>query len=331
MNGIFRSLNYSKQAFHKRLDNEFLKASESATLACLVDQIRKEHPTLSARKMYTMLNLQTIGRDRFELFCMQNGYSVPKKRNYFKTTNSLGVKRFDNLIAGMELTGINHVWVSDITYYLLAEAFCYLSFIMDLFSRKIIGCSASEDLSTINTTIPALNTVKKTLTDGKASGCILHSDGGGQYYQKEFRALTHQMGLTNSMSYSVFENAHAERINGTIKNDYLIHYQPKDFADLQKQLKRAVKNYNDRPHESLNDLSPNAFERKIAKGLIVAKMRVSNFKERNPFDFIHKAKIDSEPVKGKINGPNAHSSASPPLTEPDSIFEGMLQNQKEKV
>lgn len=320
MNGIFRCLNYSKQAFHQRLDNELLKASESATLFYLVDQIRKEHPTLSARKMYGMLKLQTIGRDRFELFCMQNGYSVPKKRNYFKTTNSLGVKRFDNLIAGLELTGINQVWVSDITYYLLGGTFCYLSFIMDLFSRKIIGYSASENLSTFATTIPALKSAKKTLINGKAPGCILHSDGGGQYYKKEFRALTHQMELTNSMSYSVFENAHAERINGTIKNDYLAHYQPTDFTDLQKQLKRAVNNYNNRPHESLKNFSPNRFARNITSGLMVAKMQVSNFKERNPFDFIHKAKIDSEPVKGKINGPTAHSSASPPLTEPDSIL-----------
>ena len=320
MNCIFRHLNYSKQAFHQRLDNELLKASEGATMAYMIDQIREDHPTLSARKMHPMLNLQTIGRDRFELFCMQNGYSIPQKRNYFKTTNSLGVKRFDNLIAGLELTDINQVWVSDITYYLLAERFYYLSFIMDLFTRKIIGYSASEDLSAIHTTIPALNTAKKTLTNGKAPGCIFHSDGGGQYYQKEFRALTHQMELINSMSYSVFENAHAERINGTIKNDYLIHYQPTDFTDLQKQLKRAVKNYNNRPHESLNNLSPNTFERKAIQGLIVAKMRVSNFKERNPFDFIHKSKIDSDPVKGKINGPTAHFNASPPLTEPESIL-----------
>lgn len=320
MNEIFRYLNYSKQAFHQKLENELLKASEDATLFYLVDQIRKEHPTLSARKMYGMLNIQTIGRDRFELFCMQNGYSVPKKRNYFKTTNSLGVKRFDNLIASLELTDINQVWVSDITYYLLGETFYYLSFIMDLFSRKIIGYSASKNLSTFATTIPALKSAKKTLINGKAPGCILHSDGGGQYYKKEFRTLTHQMELTNSMSYSVFENAHAERINGTIKNDYLIHYQPVDFIDLKKQLKRAVKNYNNRPHESLKNLSPNTFERKLAKGLIVAKMHVSNFKERNPFDFIHKAKIDSEPVKGKMNGPTAHIHASPPLTEPDSIF-----------
>lgn len=330
MNQIYRALDYCKQAFHQKLDNELQKASEFANLTIVINQIREDHPSLSARKMYFMLNLQTMGRDIFERFCMQNGYNVPRKRNFFKTTNSLGVIRFDNLIAGMELTGVNQVWVSDITYYLMGDKFYFLSFIMDLFSRKIIGFSVSKDLRTINTTIPALKMAKRVQKQCKAPGCIFHSDGGGQYYQKNFIDLTHQMELINSMGYSVFENSHAERINGTIKNDYLIHYKPSDYDGLIKQTTRAVNNYNKRPHDSLNKLSPNAFEHGVKEGCIVAKMKVSNFKERNPFDFIHKDKVDSEPVKGKVNGPAAQINASPPLTEPDSTFKRCLQNQKEQ-
>jgi putative transposase len=299
MNQIYRALDYSKQAFHQKLDLDLQKASEFANLTIVIDQIREEHPTLSARKIYFMLNLQTMGRDSFERFCMQNGYNVPRKRNFFRTTNSLGVTRFDNLIAGRELTGVNQVWVSDITYYLIDDRFYFLSFIMDLFSRKIIGFSVSVDLRTINTTIPALKMTKRGLNQGKAPGCILHSDGGGQFFQKDFLDLTHHMKLLNSMGYSVFENPHAERINGTIKNDYLHYYKPKDYKELIIQTGRAVRNYNNRPHDKLNRLSPNAFEQRVKVGQMVAKMKVSNFKERNPFDFIHKDKVDSEPVKGK--------------------------------
>jgi len=331
MSQLYSALDYSKQAFHRRLDHEIQKASEFANLTILIDQIREEHPALSARKMYFMLNLQTMGRDIFENFCMQNGYAVARKRKFFRTTNSLGVKRFDNLIAGMELNGVNQVWVSDITYYLLDEKFYFLSFIMDLFSRKIIGFSVSKDLRTINTTIPALKMAQRAQKQGKVSGCIFHSDGGGQYYKKEFIELTRHMELTNSMGYSVFENAHAERVNGTIKNDYLIHYKPTYYNGLTIETGRSVGNYNNRPHEKLNKFSPNAFEQAIKEGHLVAKMKVSNFKERNPFDFIHKVKVDSEPVKGKVNGPAAQFNAWPPLTEPDSTFNGMLQNQKEKI
>jgi putative transposase len=299
MNQIYRALNYSKQAFHQKLDKELQKASEFENLTIVIDQIREEHPTLSARKMYFMLNLQTMGRDSFERLCMENGYNVPRKRNFFRTTNSLGVIRFDNLIAGMELTGVNQVWVSDITYYLIGDRFYFLSFIMDLFSRKIIGFSASIDLRTINTTIPALKMAKRGLEQGKAPGCIFHSDGGGQFFQKEFLELTHKMKLLNSMGYSVFENSHAERVNGTIKNDYLLHYKPNNYKELIIQTGRAVRNYNNRPHDKLNKLSPNVFEKRAKEGHKVAKMNISNFKERNPFDFIHKDKVDSEPVKGK--------------------------------
>lgn len=302
MNQIYRALDYSKQAFHQKLDKDLQKAGEFANLTIVIDQIREEHPTLSARKMYFMLNLQTMGRDRFEWFCVQNGYSVPRKRNFFKTTNSLGVTRFDNLIVGMELTGVNQVWVSDITYYLMGDKFYFLSFIMDLFSRKIIGFSVSKDLSTINTTMPALKMAKRAQKDGKFPGCIFHSDGGGQYYQKDFIDLTRQMELSNSMGYSVFENPHAERINGTIKNDYLMHYKPADYDELIKQTSRAVRNYNNRPHDSLNKLSPNAFEQGLKQGCIAAKMKISDFKERNPFDFKPKGKVDSGPVTGKVNG-----------------------------
>jgi transposase InsO family protein len=329
MNQIYKALNYSKQSFHKKLEYELQKASEFANLTVIINQIREDHPTLSARKMYFMLNLQTMGRDSFERFCMLKGYGVPRKRNFHKTTNSLGVVRFNNLIAGRELTGTNQVWVSDITYYRMGDKFYYLSFIMDLFSRKIIGFSVSKDLKTINTTLVALKMAKRERSHQKVSGCIFHSDGGGQYYQKDFIDLTKEMGLVNSMGYSVFENPHAERINGTIKNNYLLHYSPNDYNGLIKQVTRAVRNYNNRPHDSLGQLSPNTFEQGIREGHLKAKMNVSNFKECNPFDFIHKDKVDPEPVKGKINGAAAQCSASPPLTEPVSTFYRGLQNQKE--
>lgn len=330
MSRVFKAMGYSRQAFHKQLNHTLKAASESEDLIYLIEQMREAHPTLSARKMYFMLSLQTMGRDGFEKFCKQHGYGVQRKRKFFRTTSSLGVKRFDNLIAGMELTGVNQAWVSDITYYLILDTFYFLCLIMDLFSRRIKGFSTSATLRTSDTTMAALQAARGAGGNGKVPGCILHSDGGGQYYHKDFIELTREMGLQNSMGYSVFENAHAERINGTIKNDYLVHYAPISLSQLRKQLVRAVFNYNNRPHAKLNMLSPNAFERKVIEGSLVAKMRVSNFKERNPFDFIHKAKVESEPVKGKVNGATAHIGASPPLTEPDSTLIRRLQNQKEQ-
>lgn len=249
----------SKQAFHQKLSRHLLVLEEMDQLLVLVKQIREDHPRMSPRQMYRLLKPAHLGRDRFEAFCFENGFKVSIKRSYHRTTNSLGVIRFENLLKGFELTGINQVWASDITYYRIGETFFYLTFILDLYSRVIVGFSVSQDLSTLATTIPAL---RKALRQRKISqGLILHSDGGGQYYCKEWLRLTEQFKIQNSMCETPYENAHAERINGVIKNDYLSGYGPTTFAELENMTAKAITKYNlEKPHGSLGNISPNQFE-----------------------------------------------------------------------
>lgn len=228
----------------------------------LIEQIRRDHPAMSSRHIYKMLKPKTLGRDAFERFCHQSGYKVHQKKNYRKTTNSWGVRRFANHIKDLELTGADQVWVSDITYYEIADNCYYLTFMMDLYTRKILGYHASERLFTESTTIPALQMALKAREGKNLQGLIIHSDGGGQYYSKEFLKLS--SGMINSMCDSVYENAHAERINGTIKNQYLKGYQPKSFLDLQRKLAKAVYMYNSsRPHQGLGGKSPDQYEELI--------------------------------------------------------------------
>ncbi len=256
---MFRALSISKQSFHQKLNRHLLLLEEMEQLLVLVKQIRKDHPRMSSRQMHRLLKPAHLGRDRFEGFCFENGFKVSVKRSYHRTTNSLGVTRFENLTQQTELTDINQIWVSDITYYRIGERFYYLTFILDLYSRVIVGFSVSEDLSTETTTIPALN---MALRNRKVNpGLILHSDGGGQYYCKEWLNLTGQFKIRNSMCETPYENAHAERINGIIKNDYLVGYGPTTFSELQAMTLRAVTNYNQvKPHQSLGNISPNQFE-----------------------------------------------------------------------
>jgi len=233
---------------------------EQQQLLPLIAQIREDHPRMSAREIYRLIQPRQLGRDRFIAFCFHNGYKLEVKRSFHRTTDSTGVIRFDNLIAGWEFTGVNQAWVSDITYYRIGERFYYLTFITDLFSRRITGYNASDNLMTEYTTLPAL---KMALKQRKPpEGLILHSDGGGQYYSKAFLSLTANYKIKNSMCESVYENPYAERINGTIKNYYLIPYNPQDFNQLKQMLKKAVDMYNlYRPHKSLNGLSPAVLEK----------------------------------------------------------------------
>lgn len=263
MNRVYAAMGVTKQAVHQRLDRKLRKLEVVATLEPLIGQIRQEHPRMSLRRIYGLLKPPFIGRDAFEEHFKED-YAVVKERNFRRTTDSSGVKRFDNLVKDFELTGVNQVWVSDITYYELQGKFYYLTFIMDLYSRRIIGYSASNSLLTEATTIPALQMAfnNRGITD--LAKTIIHSDGGGQYYSKSFLSLTNKIGLRNSMCKEVYENSHAERINGTIKNDYLKYYMPNDFNQLKVMLKRAVDNYNTgKPHRSLNEVTPAYFEQNI--------------------------------------------------------------------
>ena len=273
MNTLYRVLGTSKQAFHQWLDKQMLIMEEQQQLLPVISQIRADHPRLSSRQMYLMIGPQTMGWDKFEQFCFQNGFKLAVKRAYLKTTNSLGVTRFENLIAGLELTGVNRVWASDITYYRIGEKFFYITFVLDLWSRFIVGYTVSVGMLTEQTTIPALNMALRQRGPVQ-EGLIFHSDGGGQYYSKKFLAITKSNLIKNSMCESVYENAHAERINGTVKNDYLVYYAPQDYKQLVTLTDKAVKMYNfSRPHSSLGNISPAAYELSTKSALVNKEKR----------------------------------------------------------
>lgn len=264
MNTVYRVAGISKQGFHQRLDRLLSKLELKAQLLPLLVRVRKDHPRMSARSIYHLLQPEGIGREQFILWAYQEGFKLVKKKRLRLTTDSTGTERFPNRIAGREFTGVNQAWVSDITYYPIGDRSYYLTLIMDLYSRKVVGYHASASLRTENTTLPALKRAIQERGAGSANGLIFHSDGGGQYYSKSFLELTKHYQIRNSMSYQVLENAHAERLMGIIKNHYLRPYGPSSLAELKASMGRAVQMYNQqKPHGALGHKSPDKFEREL--------------------------------------------------------------------
>lgn len=258
MSQLYDTVSVKKQSFHQMLKRREKHQGQKEQILMFVNKIRKDHPCMSVREIYFKLNPQDMGRDKFEAFCFERGYRVKKQKNFRITTDSRGVTRFPNLIKKFEVTGVNQILVSDITYYEMLGKFYYITLIMDLFNREVVGFSASKSLRTEDTTLPALIDVKKNRGRAVLEKAILHSDGGGQYYSNEFKKLTKELKMSNSMTEeSVYENSHAERLNGTIKNSYLYLYAPGTFDELKKELKRAVYMYNNgKPHKALKKMSP---------------------------------------------------------------------------
>jgi putative transposase len=239
------------------------QAEQVGYLVPLITQIRQDHPTLSCRAMYARLQPQGIGRDRFEELCRDNGFSMERKRNPFRTTDSSGVVRFDNLLENLILSRINEAWSSDITYYEVRERFYYITFVMDCYSRRILGYAVSSRLTTEQTTLPALRQAVRARGGSIAEQLIFHSDGGGQYYDKDFLSYTSDHKMRNSMCEFAYENGKAERLNGIIKNNYLRFYQTNTLEQLEKNVDRAVTLYNtERPRQALHYQTPVAYENK---------------------------------------------------------------------
>ena len=238
-------------------------AEASGNVLQLVHQIRSDHPTMSCRAMYYKLRPLPLGRDNFEQLCKAHGYGREPLKSSQRTTNSNGVVRFDNLLASLTLTAPNQAWSSDITYFEIRKKFYYITFILDCYSRVILGYKASTKLETADTTLPALLMAIETRKGVIPKGLVLHSDGGGQYYAKVFLKLTDKHHMKNSMCEFAYENGKAERINGIIKNNYLKFYKIESFTALQKSLDRAVRLYNDeKPHKSLKYETPSEYEKK---------------------------------------------------------------------
>ena len=268
MNQIYRWLETTKQNVHQRLERELKREEEKEQMKVILHQVRENHPEMGCKALFKRVNPETMGRDKFFEFYRDYGFKITPKKCFRRTTDSTGVVRFPNLIKDRELTGVNQVWVSDITYYEINSKFYYLTFIMDQYSRRIIGYSASKTLKTEDTTIPALKMAMTRIRGDEKVKPIIHSDGGGQYYSKEFLSLTRGF-LRNSMCMNVYENPHAERINGTIKNSYLKGYNPTNFDELNRKLSKAVYMYNhEKPHSSIHDYTPVENEYRLNRELV---------------------------------------------------------------
>ena len=249
-------------ALRKR-HNERLEMEQQ--LHYMIYKVRDNHPQMGVREMYFKIHPEGIGRDAFEAFSRANGYMCERKINFTTTTDSRGVHRFPNHMTEMEhlVEGPNQLWESDISYFEVAGRFNYITLIQDFYSKIVVGHSASISLTTEVTTLPALKMAIKRNKKYGLKGLVLHSDGGGQYYDKAFVTLTERHTIINSMCEYPWENGMAESLNNVIKNKYLHYRNIRNFKELQQELDRTVSLYNyDKPHSSLKRMTPVEFEKK---------------------------------------------------------------------
>lgn len=264
MNSIYQYCNISKQAHHQALQREQLWLSKEELIVGLILQIREIHPAMGLRTIYDFYQPESVGRDAFISIGLKYGFRTKVFKNQTKTTFSSPYSRYQNLLINIHLNGINQLWTSDITYFKVGDIFYYIVFIMDVYSRLIVGYAVDDNMkATLNVVALELAFKNRKTTNFKGQ-LIHHSDRGGQYVSNVYTQMLHDANIKISMCNQVYENAHIERVNGTIKNQYLIYRNITTFEQLQKELKRSVDIYNkQRPHSALKNITPSTFEQHI--------------------------------------------------------------------
>ena len=260
----------SKQAYYKYDENVILrKAAREAFVIEYVKGIRDLDPGIGGPKLWLMYKREfgdndTVGRDIFEDILDRNNLKVRIRIRKPKTTDSThGLPTFPNLIKELIPTRPNQLWVSDITYIPIwlddfTYIFCYLSLILDAYTEEIIGWSVGPTLETVYP-VEALKMALKRLEGMKKIELIHHSDRGVQYASGEYVRILQELGIRISMTETgdPKENAQAERINNTMKNELLKGKRFTGIAQVRAAVAKAVNFYNyQRPHMSINMMTP---------------------------------------------------------------------------
>jgi len=228
-------------------------------------------PRLGTRKLYYLLKdafVQKgikIGRDALFNYLRAEHLLIRPKKNYTKTTNSKHwLRKYPNLLEDRQPVRCEEVFVSDITYIKSKERTHYLSLVTDAYSRKIMGYHLSDDMSAEHVVKALKMAVKKRRTTCKL---IHHSDRGLQYCSAIYQSELSKYGIAPSMTdgYDCYQNALAERINGILKSEFLVH-KCNTGKELNRLINESINTYNsDRPHLSLNFKTPNFIHEKTCE------------------------------------------------------------------
>jgi transposase InsO family protein len=237
------------------------KADENAALGVLLHDLAAQYPTYGYRRLTALLRREgwVVNHKRVQRLMAEMGLQRRVKRRSRRTTDSHhAFWRYPNLVAGLEVTYPDQVWVADITYVALQDEFVYLAVIMDVYTRAVRGWHLSRSLDRALT----LTALRRAL--GERLPRIHHSDQGVQYACWDYTDLLLNAGVHISMAAvgKPEENGYAERLMRTIKEEEVDLSDYRDFHDAYQHIGRFLDDVYTRKriHSALGYLTPAEFE-----------------------------------------------------------------------
>jgi putative transposase len=269
-----------RQVYYRSVHRQVIKQDKAEQIVMWVHEIRKSMPRIGAKKLYHLLldklRLMDVGRDKFLTILRANHLLIQPKRRYHVTTNSHHrFRKHQNLVLSIDINRPEQVWVSDITYIGKRDNPCYLSLVTDAYSKKIMGYYVANNLNT-ESSVMALKMAIKQRAD-KDLPLIHHSDRGLQYCADQYQNVLDKNNILCSMTQNSdpYENAVAERINGILKQEFMIDEYEQNVEITRIIVKEAVEIYNqNRPHFSNYLLTPNQMHKQD-------KLKIRTYKTKN--------------------------------------------------
>lgn len=263
-------LGYTRQQYYKQRQARCIQEQRQEQIRLLVCRERKLLPKVGTRKLHMLLQHAfdergiTCGRDQLFSILRYHGLLNRPRKRYIQTTMSRHwMRKYPNLVRNYTPTAPEQVWVSDITYIKTDEGYSYLSLVTDAYSRKIMGYNLSRSLDAEQTRKAlSMALAQRTYPHRRV---IHHSDRGHQYCSKDYVALATENDIHMSMTEhsDPYENALAERMNRTLKEEFLLDATLPSHHYALMLVTQAVELYNTyRPHLALNGKTPSHIHEK---------------------------------------------------------------------
>lgn len=233
-------------------------------LHAAVQAIALEMPAYGYRRVTAELKQcgWVVNHKRVLRVMRQDNLLCLRRRRFVRTTNSdHSLPVYRNLAAEMVLTGIDQLWVADITYIRLESEFVYLAVILDAYSRRVIGCHVGATLKTEL----VMSALEQALSMRRVRpGLVHHSDRGIQYASQAYteRLRQHQIEISMSRRGNPYDNAYAESFMKTLKHEEVHRCEYRSLEEAQERIEQFVHRvYNQkRLHSALEYRSPMQFE-----------------------------------------------------------------------
>jgi putative transposase len=255
----------SRAGFYRSL-REQTPVQEEMELRSAIQQIAVEHRrrygyrriSAELRRRGMLANHKRVAR-----IMREDNLLAMQPRQFIVTTDSdHPLEVYLNLARRMKLTGIDQLWVADITYIRLRGEFVYLALVLDGFSRRVVGWALQRG---ITSRLPMAALERAIAERQPAPGLVHHSDRGVQYASGEYVALLSQHQMVPSMSRPAnpYDNASCESFIKTLKREEIYASRYENLEDLRANVENFIEEYynKQRLHSALGYRSPEEFER----------------------------------------------------------------------